>query len=384
VDRECDLNVVESYAQEVWNLLVHRGSSQILEQDLKKRSERHGKPENHFKERAIDASLCFTHAKAYFDAASSASMSVRPELLYYAAYSLAASVILCLSPKAWTLEKARIELGKSHGLQLSSDFPAQLDLKKSSSKMLESLGCQPTKRGTFRELCNLLDTDYITVPKKRVTVEGTGIGYQSRIVIAQFDRKPDAQRWAELKNTGLTMLHLLASMPDLAQVLQLVDVRSQIRPCSCTARCRNASGDLEFLDVACSFETVPEANKFKKERFPTVWNPSTKGASLIALMDVKNMTLPIPFPPATEASWGDPWLFLTEEPKISEFPRLFASLYVLSMLVRYCPDVWKDMSIERNDVFRVFEELCEIASSRLPQFALNWITGRLHYFTGSI
>lgn len=372
--------------RESWTPLLYRSSRQILARELRDRSSRHGTPLDRFEERARDASLCLAQAKSYYDAALLCPMQVRPDLLYYSGYSVAVCLILCLSESAPSLHEARRTVGMNHGLRLVRKGRRKLSLPDhglESSDILSQLRCYPSTSGTFPRLCDVAQYDFLSMPAE-MPVELGGSGYPDRYLVDGFPRYPDQQAWQGLQLNGLSLLQLLSWIPDVGDILQLAGIPPSMMGGVCRAG-RQHSLQAPGLMLTCYCHNQLEADRFEEKCQSLEWQ-TLRVADHIVIADVPiSEKQPYhPFPAAIENIVGQSWFFIDEEPSLSELPTILATLYVLSMLVRYCPDFWTRLLHEHEDLFRLFERFCDVVTYRLPNLALNHITGCLHYFTTSL
>jgi hypothetical protein len=161
-----------------------------------------------------------------------------------------------------------------------------------------------------------------------------------------------------------------------------VDQQTRELSCECEADARTGYSDIDFLRVLCVCKDSAEAERVRHQLCPKEWDAEAEGELVVASINVREHSLPISFVPAVESASGRLRLVLYEKPLLAQMPCLIAALYILGMLVRYCPDTWTRLSSERSEVFRLFEVFCGEVLPRLAQHTLNQLTGRLYYFAG--
>lgn len=382
VSWKCGYDLCWEPRKAVWDSLARLGSPEILERHLEKRSKEHGTPASELRERAEHASLCLRQARHYFNAAASVPMAVRPELLYYSAYSLAFALIVCLSHDSPNIPLARTKVKKNHGLRLSQLADPCLDLPDTcagASTVLCSFACRPLQHGTLREVCEVASTDFLTASIPQHSHQSR-VGFMTRKIVFEYDRLPSRGEWHKHMQQGWTLGKLVSWVPGVHDVLR----ESGLTPLAAPGGRHDFTSHGPGLMLICDLLSQSDADAFEQKCRSLGWQTTRDGNAVLGEWSRHPASSPPPFPPAVEDQHGTAWYFLDDGPDLAEFPTLLSALFVLGMLVRYFPDFWTKLIIQWPDLLRVFEEFCDVASHRLPNLALNHMLGRLIFFTTSV
>jgi hypothetical protein len=373
------LFITDSPTETVW---WHLGRFREVEETAKRLRDRHNKPDN-AKKQAQQVRHCLEQAAEYFKAASSATLTTRPLLLYYGMASLAWTVVLFNRTGDYALDRLN-PTHRTHGLeppsleyrqrmlplvelldQARATVPAKLNLSESG---------QPQLSGTFGLFYETIDhmPAFVNLVRESQPVSST-----SRVPFPFVSKKPEA---SELAGKHLCLRELLFQIPDMAFTLATFGIRAPMVFCSelTIVLIKSLPQGSRRVRLAVSRATGEQMTLLKSQ-LPMDGATIDEAPSGFAYHRIIREDEALSFPYPMETTDGRLLLCL-DDPPLPELAAFLAAYFVLGMLVRYHPHIWMNWVDRRHPLVDLVEALDRLTQRKFPNLILNALTGVHHAF----
>jgi YaaC-like Protein len=292
--------------------------------------------------------LCLIQARNYFEAAKDAPVNIRPLIMYYGISCFAKAIIL-FHAKENPCQIRNLQSG--HGLSLKGD---------SILLGFDRFAVEVNSSGSFFEFNN--------------TIKNLGYFEVDEIIVV--GEKPTGSKYFKYKATESEILsgrqfqlkNLLACLPELSNhyylnykernnafMLDKVGFRKDI---------------IEYALVSfdrISYTKVTDA--IMQEYFST--RPQIKNINF-------SFRITEPLPPIYISLTGEQYLISDISAVcLNEMSVYYQISYILGMLVRYRPEIWKEVLSQKGNLIQGFLDLCQI---KFPLLALNILTQTVFTF----
>ncbi len=347
---------------EVFNTLIYCESVENMREILGELPTKRLADEKKEEKRAYEICCCLQQGRSYYEAADKALDSVKPLLLYYGMVSFAGAIILAKGTK-----QSLSKMNRSHGLT-PPDF--------TDAKSVDSCATALTQgRGTFHELVD-------SCREIRFQIERT------------LDEGPLARaRWgfffgneaADFTDVDLDIRGLASRLPDLRRVYELTYQQKpevfyggiylhQEKMCSQPVLAVHMGVHTQNLAAGHPLGVLAMSHPaFVKLALQEFQYDSA------AFLPREDGSLECPLPMFTDLNFGTYCVSpFAEGLFLSEICIYYAIMYLLSMLVRYRPDLW--MSIlhrgEGDRIMALLKTFIQFSFKKFPKLVILEIMPR--------
>jgi hypothetical protein len=312
-------------------------------------------------------SYCVSLALNYAAAASSASLAIKPVLIYYAMLNFALAEVLIKQDGRSSLDLARAQ-NAHHGLEIAFSLGSKtsLPLKELASRLKARPHLRSGQRsGTF-ELWHRTAREHPAIGK--ISQPGS-VGYRAVLF-------PADQKLPELPESGIDLLTALSMSPSMRTHLAVRALDYDF--------CRGIAFVDQRLDGTRDFNLVlhPDSEpRLEKVTSRLLFSSAAtehvqiaeQGSGIALRMEVfqdgvRNFRLPA----VCSLSRDELLLSLSEHP-VNEFGAFYISFFILGNLCRYFADHWMKEVNDFTDFASLCEALCAEFFTRIPALVLSEI-----------
>lgn len=302
---------------------------------------RHGRSLSSTKANQIVSAI--SHGREYFESASSASMTVKPLLLYYGVISLSKGLVLFLDA-----QKNEEAIAPSHGLE-TKNWQQTLS---TGWDNIQELSIKPTQRGMFRELISATQNQFFG------RKGSSGLNWWATYPVCQ-----------QLENYEFRFENICQTIPEVRDETNAWLNKSY--PCAQFESLRDADAHIrdwhfsQCINFEKLFSNTPPDNLELNNRNGKV---SLRKEELPFLVQQ--------YQGCCFEGIGEVWCVpnLPGDTKLN-MPALFYLIsYVLGMLVRYFPTQWSSLEYGKgNSVAPLIHRLTEMIESIYPTIVVDYL-----------
>jgi hypothetical protein len=310
-------------------------------------------------------------AREYYETSKVSSLATKPVLLYYSCMSLALAEILLKQDGRSSLDVSRSQ-HKHHGLEFSTSLQKDIPFADAANK----LRVKPMKSGErYMGTYELWRRSARHLPI---------IGSETKVYVNNTQTKGPSIIYSskdeELKNlddAGVSLADCLLRLPMMARTLYINELATFFVPATLERFRYERDGSI----LSRTRIHPSDVNRFRRllEQYhghPSMVNcfefHEISGNGLI--IDVTNTEqyreVPFEYPNGINAVESEVSL-CSESMRLNEFGNIYVSLFILSNIARYYPDVWIWHIENQTPLSLVAAEFCEKSAERMALMAYS-------------
>lgn len=328
------------------------------------------------RKQASQIRACVSAALDYFDAYKCVSLTTKPLLMYYCIMNLALAEILIKGSGESSLDLNRNQ-HNHHGLTFSlgglrtfSNLDNALNLVRASPHQVGG-----SRKGTFH-LWHQFSRDYPVIGKSQI-VKPNGVIDRYEILAFSVDEIPK-----QISNSGLSLIDCLNVIPGIADHMVSIGESPMIlkskfnrtiheKSVSLSVTLQPSNPDvLEKISEGFLFSASAQHGMTIKEIGGgciinnTIYLDGLQGEEGIFVRQ-----------PSSIQSKKDEIFYFRPGFEINEFGIYYISMYMLSNIVRYYPDIWADSVSKYDDFAYVVDRLLEVVEDRILKLSASELSG---------
>lgn len=347
--------------KQVWREIYTLSDLRIIKDRLKKQAKLcdSALTDEFATQKAKDIQYCVKQAKDYFASSKSATLLIKPTLIYYGMISLAAALIIYKDRN-----KSLNSMKEAHGLK--DKYPDSLQNAYSGSitrNEILKISAEFQLGGTFTELKNMDLSEFFIMPIKNSNAENSSKDYLQKLNFGADN--------PNLINVNL--LTLFQNIPEIFKELKLslnkdsftYPGEAVISNDSIICRFSNelcTTADLRQKFLFIENATLSESNDFYFFQLPR---------------DIYTSTTPL----TKRDIIGNQFLISdTNNPFLStDFLTYYITFFILGSLARYKPALWRIiLEDDLHGLSTIPEILCDSAYVKIPLYFLNEFTNNFY------
>jgi len=347
--------------KQVWREIHTLSDLRIIKERLKKQAKLDGAAlsDAFATQKAKDIQYCIKQAKDYFVSSKSATLVIKPTLIYYGIISLAAALIIYKNR-----DKSLNSMKEAHGLK--DKYPDSLQNAYSGSvtrNEILKISAEFQPSGTFIELKNMNLSEFFTMPIKHNNAADSSKDYLQKLNFSS-------------DNPNLINVDLLTLFQNIPEIFK--EIKLSLNKDSFTypgeAVISNDSIICRFSNELCTTEDL-------KQKFSFIENATLLESNNFYFFQLPRATYTSATPLTKRDIIGNQFLISDiNNPFVSgDFLTYYITFFILGSLARYKPALWRIiLEDELHGLNTIPEILCDSSYVKLPLYFLNEFTNNFY------
>lgn len=346
---------------QIWHEISLQSDYRLVKDRIKKQSKAEGlaMSDTYADQKAKDIQYCIRQAKEYFLSSKTATLVIKPTLIYYGLISLAAALVILKSR-----DRSLNSMKGAHGLK--DKYPANVSATGKTTirrNDILNISAEFQENGTFIDIINLELFEGFTLPIK----------HEKRPDTSKDFKQPSIFKTEHSNLREISLLALLQNVPEIWKETKLIlKVESLVY---------KGEAVLDRENIICriskELNNIDEIKRNFQFAQKAIVSESNDFYFLSSLKSQYTETTPL----TKRDAVGLQYLTADNNNQLitNDFIIYYLTFFILGSLARYKPALWRYiLDDQMQGLGTIPETLCESAYTKLPHYFLNEFTSTFY------